>query len=626
MLVICRLLLVFVFFSFSSSTFAADNSAGLVLVVKGSAKATDRNNAQTRPLMRQAEIFEQDIIETSKNGFVIIRFSDNSRVTVRPNSTLEIEKYRFNSDEKAATLHLMRGGLRVISGQLAKTPKNFKLRTKVASMGVRGTQFDARICTGDCGSEELTLPASGATDPECKDPLQGYPPGLYATPYKHQIYMEKDGQVRDLKPGQAQYANESEMRCMNKVPRFLADDPTPFGDELGDLAAGSCGFGLGSGSGSGTGLDSRHADDIAEFLNEGYDPTTVFLHGTAMGMTVDQLLFWSIQANPSGAEEYYDKMIDLLPSLPGYACPSGGRNAAYSPTYHYLELPPPANIEVVASKFFKEDERMVPFPNWIKGRYHMLTPATDLNTLDQESYWYLPSQKPPVTGDPGDSPIFVSLYADKDQIVHDWNGRANGPAQPPGKEKLPVVFLYNQEYQVPVSRYGVDVDLKTLFSEFFDKNIELSPVRNIDWGDHHLVASFEELGEYFEIPELNTISKERYERLKSELSKDSFNRKPVMITLLVGGTKSDNNNDNYLDGRGWLNHICTRSSRSTLFPTILFYNVLGREQCGAAASCTDIICKAAMCAGAKPSVCNKRPGFQRTRPFSMPILLPPSPS
>ena len=69
-----RLCWVVLVFLFATTTQALEESAGFVLVVKGSAKAVDQNNAQTRPLKRQSEVFEQDIIETSQNGFVIIGF------------------------------------------------------------------------------------------------------------------------------------------------------------------------------------------------------------------------------------------------------------------------------------------------------------------------------------------------------------------------------------------------------------------------------------------------------------------------------------------------------------------------------------------------------------------------
>ena len=50
-------------------------------------------------------------------------------------------------DEDAATLSLVEGGLRVITGAVAKAePEKYKLETPVALMGVRGTEFAVVLC------------------------------------------------------------------------------------------------------------------------------------------------------------------------------------------------------------------------------------------------------------------------------------------------------------------------------------------------------------------------------------------------------------------------------------------------------------------------------------------------
>jgi hypothetical protein len=61
---------------------------------------------------------------------------------------LIIEQYLYaGNDSDEATLNLVSGGLRVITGAMAKSnPENYKVRTPVALMGVRGTEFSVVLC------------------------------------------------------------------------------------------------------------------------------------------------------------------------------------------------------------------------------------------------------------------------------------------------------------------------------------------------------------------------------------------------------------------------------------------------------------------------------------------------
>ncbi|MFC1665522.1 FecR domain-containing protein [Pseudomonadota bacterium] len=148
--------LLLLFFYISSSA-ASDGAVGFVRAVKGTAMS-ETQDGQSRPLPRNAEIFLNDQITTGDRSFVVITFKDDSVVTVRPQSKLKIEEFLFGQKSKKATLNLTKGGLRIITGKISKNqPENYRLKTPVASMGVRGTRFDARLCESDCASEERLI-------------------------------------------------------------------------------------------------------------------------------------------------------------------------------------------------------------------------------------------------------------------------------------------------------------------------------------------------------------------------------------------------------------------------------------------------------------------------------------
>src|SRR5690606_4009821 len=92
----------------------------------------------------------------SSRSFAVIRLQDGSRFTLRPNTQFVVEELTANRNSSAnAVLQLFKGGVRAITGFISKFNKNgYQLKTPVATIGIRGTEFDARLCEGDCGSEQ----------------------------------------------------------------------------------------------------------------------------------------------------------------------------------------------------------------------------------------------------------------------------------------------------------------------------------------------------------------------------------------------------------------------------------------------------------------------------------------
>jgi len=129
----------------SSFAMTADNT-GMVVASRGD--VTAEIGGELRILKQGDDIFVTDEITTGDKSFAVLQFVDGAKVTVRPNSAIIIEDYVYNgTDEDVATLSLVSGGLRVITGAMAKSnPENYKVRTPVALMGVRGTEFAVMLC------------------------------------------------------------------------------------------------------------------------------------------------------------------------------------------------------------------------------------------------------------------------------------------------------------------------------------------------------------------------------------------------------------------------------------------------------------------------------------------------
>ena len=110
---------------------------------------------EVRFLGKGTPLYEKDVITVAKRSFALIRLSDGTRITLRPDTVFSLEEYSDRKGKENALFRLFRGGLRAIAGFIARpNPKNgFRIKTPTAVLGVRGTEFDARLCEGDCAAE-----------------------------------------------------------------------------------------------------------------------------------------------------------------------------------------------------------------------------------------------------------------------------------------------------------------------------------------------------------------------------------------------------------------------------------------------------------------------------------------
>jgi hypothetical protein len=79
---------------------------------------------------------------------------------VRPGSEMVISQYHFkeNAPDNSMLMQLVRGGFRAVTGLISKSsPNAARVQTSTATIGIRGTDFDARICQGECGRESQQL-------------------------------------------------------------------------------------------------------------------------------------------------------------------------------------------------------------------------------------------------------------------------------------------------------------------------------------------------------------------------------------------------------------------------------------------------------------------------------------
>lgn len=144
---------------FGAFAAGAADSAGRVLAVQGAVSAAATGQG-ARILGSGDPVYEGDTVSVGSRAFAILEFADGTRSTLRPGTEFAIERFRHTVQEESAWFRLLKGGLRTITGLIGKRhPENVRLSTATATIGIRGTDFDARLCTVDCARENQRLAA-----------------------------------------------------------------------------------------------------------------------------------------------------------------------------------------------------------------------------------------------------------------------------------------------------------------------------------------------------------------------------------------------------------------------------------------------------------------------------------
>lgn len=132
---------------------AAAETAGTIVAFKGQVSASDASGL-ARALKKGDEVNVGDTIQTGSGSYVVVEFVDGAKATIRPDSAMKVDRYAYGTGNDGAVINLVKGGLRAITGSIAKErPESYKVQTNVATLGVRGTEFALRLCEADCGEE-----------------------------------------------------------------------------------------------------------------------------------------------------------------------------------------------------------------------------------------------------------------------------------------------------------------------------------------------------------------------------------------------------------------------------------------------------------------------------------------
>jgi hypothetical protein len=118
---------------------------GKVVDNSGSVIAVDQRKVSRR-LSTGSAVYLGDKIITGEDGFVRLQMIDEAVLDLRCFSIMVIEEYALNTTSRRSILNLLQGSLRKVTGQIGKMTEDvYELKTPVASVGVRGTEYALRV-------------------------------------------------------------------------------------------------------------------------------------------------------------------------------------------------------------------------------------------------------------------------------------------------------------------------------------------------------------------------------------------------------------------------------------------------------------------------------------------------
>ncbi len=128
---------------------AEEEIAGRVLLTIGTPVAIGMDGSE-QALQRGTAVRQGDTLRTGPSDRLQIRFTDGTRLAMRPDSEISVDDYAFSEtaapSEAQVSMSLNRGGFRTITGGIAeRNPARYRVQTPYAVVGVRGTDWSAVI-------------------------------------------------------------------------------------------------------------------------------------------------------------------------------------------------------------------------------------------------------------------------------------------------------------------------------------------------------------------------------------------------------------------------------------------------------------------------------------------------
>lgn len=134
---------------------------GTIMVTKGDAHV--KRSQKMLTIKSGMDVLKGDEIITNRQTRVQIMLNDDTVITIGSESSFSFIDYMFDGSKKSTIkMQANRGFFRSVTGKIGKiAPERFKVKTQLATIGIRGTDFSAQLGDGlasyVCNRGEITL-------------------------------------------------------------------------------------------------------------------------------------------------------------------------------------------------------------------------------------------------------------------------------------------------------------------------------------------------------------------------------------------------------------------------------------------------------------------------------------
>ena len=168
-------------------------------------------DGSVRILSQKSEVVTGDTVNTQKDSYAQIKFTDGGMITLKPNTSVKIQDFHFKQEEPqkdSFVFGLVKGGLRAVTGLVGKRGNQdaYSLGTATATIGIRGTSYGA----DDCITTPCPKPGSN----------ENLEPSVYVSVTDGEIVATNNAGSQNFLAGQFGAISDR-----NSRPRFLSTDP-----------------------------------------------------------------------------------------------------------------------------------------------------------------------------------------------------------------------------------------------------------------------------------------------------------------------------------------------------------------------------------------------------------------
>lgn len=143
----CVSIIMFIFMIPAKDIGAVEKSPiGFIKKVQASAFIVRNNISEVA--VPGSPVFENDVLKTGDSGALGVTFSDNTMISLGPDTEFVVNEYVFQPETKKMSFfsRIVRGTLHYISGTMAKlSPQSVSVNTPVGTIGIRGTRFLVKV-------------------------------------------------------------------------------------------------------------------------------------------------------------------------------------------------------------------------------------------------------------------------------------------------------------------------------------------------------------------------------------------------------------------------------------------------------------------------------------------------